>query len=146
VLLDETWVRWTRSLDSALTGGAQSTFVAAAVLGNVVVGVTAGDSRAYLVPLDGQTRLLSDQASKARLGSGETEPAVFRATLAPRDILILASDGAWGPLGPQGIDRAVRSALGRHFSEMPEVVLDAAGKRGRGDDMTVLALRLNPVG
>ena len=70
-------------------------------------------------------------------------PVVFRATLAPRDILILASDGAWGPLGSQGVDR---SALRRHFSEVPEVVLNAAAKRGRGDDMTVLAVRLDPVG
>ena len=141
-LRDETWVRWARGLDSALLGGSEATLVAAAVVGDQVIGVCAGDSRAYLVPFEGPVRLLTADASKARLGSGETAPAVFRVTLAPRDVLLLASDGAWTPLGTAGLERAVRSMVTRAFADLPAAVLDEASRRGRGDDMTVVALRL----
>jgi hypothetical protein len=42
----------------------------------------------------------------------------------------------------QGIEKAVRSAVLKPFSDVPAAVLDAASKRGRGDDMTAVALRL----
>jgi serine/threonine protein phosphatase PrpC len=142
LLLDETWLRWVKGLDSALLGGAEATFVAAAVVREEAVGVCAGDSRAYLVPFDGTLRLLTESGSKARLGSGETQPAVFRATLGVRDVLLLVSDGAWTPLGSAGIERAVRSALMKPFADLPSAVLDAASRRGRADDMTAVALRL----
>jgi serine/threonine protein phosphatase PrpC len=104
--------------------------------------VAAGDSRAYLVPLEGPVRLLTESATKARLGSGETAPAVFRARLAPRDVVLLVSDGAWTPLGTAGIDRAVRRVVAGVFADLPAAVLDEAARRGRADDMTVVALRL----
>ena len=141
-LRDETWLRWAKRLDSALLGGPEATFVAAAAIGDEVVGVAAGDSRAYLVPLEGPVRLLTESAAKARLGSGDTAPAVFRATLAPRDVLLLVSDGAWTPLGTAGIDRAVRRVVAGVFADLPAAVLDEASRRGRADDMTAVALRL----
>src|SRR3990172_8646822 len=70
LLADEAWVRWAKGLDSALLGGPEATLVAAAVVGEQVVGVCAGDSPAYLVPFDGTLRRLTGSASKARLGSG----------------------------------------------------------------------------
>jgi len=39
------------------------------------------------------------------------------------------------------IEKTVRPAALQHFSEVPVAVLNAAGKAGRYDDMTVLALR-----
>jgi serine/threonine protein phosphatase PrpC len=141
-LRDEAWLRWAKRLDSALLGGPEATFVAAAALGDDVVGVAAGDSRAYLVPLEGPVRLLTESAAKARLGSGETAPVVFRAALAPRDVLLLVSDGAWTPLGTTGIDRAVRRVVAGVFADLPAAVLDEASRRGRADDMTAVALRL----
>jgi hypothetical protein len=39
------------------------------------------------------------------------------------------------------LTKAVQSAIGRHFSEVPPAILDAAGRTGRADDMTVVALR-----
>jgi serine/threonine protein phosphatase PrpC len=104
--------------------------------------VGAGDSRAYLVPLEGPVRLLTEGASKARLGSGETEPFAFRATLGVRDVLLLVSDGAWTPLGTAGIERVVRLSGLKPFADLPAAVLDAASRRGRADDMTAVALRL----
>lgn len=142
LLRDATWLRWAKGLDSALLNGPEATFVAAAAIGDEVVGVVAGDSRAYLVPMDGATRLLTGTASKSRLGSGETAPAVFRDTLAPRDVLLLVSDGAWTPLGTAGIERAVRRMLAGVFADLPAAVLDEASRRGRADDMTAVALRL----
>jgi serine/threonine protein phosphatase PrpC len=94
------------------------------------------------VPFEGPVRLLTGSAAKARLGSGETAPAVFRDVLAPRDVLLLASDGAWTPLGTAPLERAVRSMVTRPFADLPSAVLDEASRRGRADDMTVVALRL----
>jgi hypothetical protein len=142
LLRDETWVRWAKGLDSALLGGSEATLVAAAVVGDQIIGVAAGDSRAYLVPFEGAVRLLTGSAARARLGSGETAPAVFRDTLAPRDVLLLASDGAWTVLGTTGLERAVRSMVTRPFADLPSAVLDVASQRGRADDMTVVTLRL----
>ena len=142
VLREETWIRWTKSLDSALLGGAETTLVAAAALGNQVTGVVVGDSRGYVVPLDGPTDLATSSASKARLGSGEAEAVPWRVILRPRDVVVLLSDGAWGPVGTPGVEKAVRSAVLKHFSEVPQALLDSAAKRGRADDMTAVALRL----
>ncbi len=142
LLSDLVWVRCAKSLDSALLGGSEATLVAAAVVGEQVIGVCVGDSRAYLVPFDGPVRLLTGLAAKARLGSGETTPAVFHDVLAPRDVLLFASDGAWTPLGTAGLERAVHTMLMRPFADLPPAVLDAASRRGRADDMTVVALRL----
>ena len=69
LLRDETWLRWTKGLDSALLGGPEATFVAAAVIGDQVIGVAAGDSRAYLTPFEGPVRLLTGSAAKARLAA-----------------------------------------------------------------------------
>lgn len=142
MLREPAWRGWAKGIDSALLGGPQSTLVAVGVAGEEAMGVAAGDSRAYLVPIEGPMRLLTDSASKARLGSGEAEPFVFRTALAPRDVLLLVSDGAWTPLGTAGIERAVRGGFARPFAELPGTVLDGASRRGCADDMTAVALRL----
>jgi len=142
LLRDDTWLRFAKGLDSALLRGPEATLVAAAVIGDQVIGVAAGDSRAYLTPFEGAVRLLSGSAAKARLGSGETAPAVFRDTLAVRDVLLLVSDGAWTPLGTAGLERAVRGMATKAFADLSSAVLDEASRRGRADDMTAVALRL----
>ena len=139
-------MRWAKSLDSALVGGPESTLVAAAVIGLEAVITWVGDSRAYLVPLEGQMRLLTEQASKARLGSGDAQPTVARQPLRPRDVLVLLSDGVWGPLGPSGLERVVRSTLAGDFTDVPGAILDAASRRGRSDDMTAVTMRIAKYG
>ena len=99
-------------------------------------------AKAYLTPFEGPVRLLTGSAAKARLGSGETAPAVFRDTLAARDVLLLVSDGAWTPLGTAGLERAVRGMATKAFADLPSAVLDEASRRGPSDDMTAVALRL----
>lgn len=139
---DKTWAKWVRLLDSSLLGGPQCTFLALALQGSDAIGACVGDSRAYLVDRDGKCRILTDGAAKHRLGSGKAQPFPLRRALAAGDILLLLSDGAWTPLNLYALQKTVVSASLKHFSEVPQVILDAAGRTGRADDMTALAARL----
>ena len=76
-LRDETWLRWAKRLDSALLNGPEGTFVAAAAIGDQVIGVAAGDSRAYLTPMDGPARL------ERRLALSERRRGRFHHHLGP---------------------------------------------------------------
>ncbi len=49
ILVPKAWITWVRQLDSALLVGAESTFLAVGVVGDQVVGASAGDSQAYLL-------------------------------------------------------------------------------------------------
>lgn len=49
ILIPETWVAWVKMLDSSLLGRCESTFLAVAVVGDKLIGASAGDSRAYLL-------------------------------------------------------------------------------------------------
>ena len=136
----QTWSDWTRVLDSVLIGSAQSTFLAAAAIGSRIVGACAGDSRLYWLGQDGDIRILTEEASKQRLGSGEVEPFPIHAPTKPGDVLLLMSDGAWTPLSLPTIQRVWTRSRTQHFAEFPPALLDEAGKHGRSDDMTVIAL------
>jgi serine/threonine protein phosphatase PrpC len=137
-----TWTKWIKLLDSSLLGAAQSTFLALAFTANEAAGVCVGDSRLYILNREGQCRILTEGASKQRLGSGAARPFLIRLTLVAGDILLLLSDGAWTPLNPYLLQKTVVHASVRHFTEVPAAILDAAGKASRADDMTALALRL----
>lgn len=136
------WAKWVKLLDSSLLGAAQSTFVAVTISGSEVIGACAGDSRLYHLNKEGQCRIISEGASKQRLGSGQAQPFPIRLTLNAGEVLLLLSDGAWTPLNLYALQKATVSAAARHFSEVPVAILDAAGKTGRADDMTAVALRL----
>ena len=83
-------------MDAALLGGPQTTFVGVGVVEDQLFGAYAGDSRAYLVGEHGCQVLT--EASSPRLGSGRVEPQPIHTRLAPRDVVVLMSDGAWTPL------------------------------------------------
>lgn len=143
------WTGWVRLMDSQLLGGTQSTFVGIAVPDvdeGLVVGAYAGNSRAYVVGEDG-VRLVTTESSPGRLGSGHAQGKTFSLKLRPYDILLLMSDGAWVPFGSTYLLRkAVTSGMARHFSEVPQAVLDTATPTGEpADDMTVVAMRLRRV-
>jgi serine/threonine protein phosphatase PrpC len=138
------WEHWIKILDLSLLGSSQSTFVGVTVVGQLVVGACAGDSRAYLLDRDGRCHILTEGASKQRLGSGAVQPFTSRFTMNAREALLLLSDGAWTPLTLYLLQKAVMGAALRHFSEVPQSILDAAGRTGRADDMTAVALRLVP--
>jgi serine/threonine protein phosphatase PrpC len=139
---ERVWGGWIKLLDSALLGGTQSTFVGVALLDGIAIGACAGDSRAYLLDREGACRILTEGANKQRLGSGEAVAFPIRQPLSSGDTLLLLSDGAWTPLSPYLLTKAVLGMMGRHFSEVPPAILDAAARTGRADDMTVVAVRL----
>jgi serine/threonine protein phosphatase PrpC len=136
------WSSWLRALDLGMSGGpSQSTFVAVAVLGDRLVGAAAGDSRAYLWTRDGELRLLTDGASKTRLGSRRIVPFPIHSAFGRGDIVLLLTDGAWTPLTMDGLRACVARAALLPLAELPEVVLREASRRGIADDMTVVAAR-----
>ena len=127
--------------NSALLGGSECTLAAVqssaprrAALWSVTRASTSSPKTAAAVS--------SEPLSKARLGSGDVEPTSVRHQMAPHDILLLVTDGAWTPLGPARLERAARKAALVHFSDVPPAILDAAGQRGRADDMGAVAIRL----
>ncbi len=135
-----TWAKWIKVLDSSLLGSSQTTFVGVAIVGSEAIGVSVGDSRAYLLNRDGELRILTEGASKNRLGSGKAQPFHMRQSLAAGEILLLLSDGAWTPLNPYFLKKAI---LGKQLIEVPTAILEAASRTGRADDQTALALRLH---
>ena len=137
-----TWVNWTRLMDSALLGGPQSTFVAVAAIKDRAVGVCVGDSRLYHLPFGGEIQILTEEASKFRLGSGEVVPFPIHQRINRGDILLLMSDGAWTPLNLPKLRNLWSRSLSLHFSEFPAKILNEAGRSGRADDMTVVALKV----
>lgn len=142
VLMPETWAGWVKALDSSILGVAESTFIGVSVIGRQVIGAYVGDSRAYLIKNEGECQLITTVPSKFRLGSGKTEPVPISLALGQQDILLLLSDGAWTPLNPYLLTKAVRSVQGEHYSEVPTAILDAAARTGRPDDMTAVAVRI----
>jgi serine/threonine protein phosphatase PrpC len=138
----DTWTKWVKLLDSFLLGGAQSTFLALALVANEAVGVCVGDSRAYLINREGECRIVTEGASKYRLGSGQAGAFPIRLTLRAGETVLLLSDGAWTPLNAYAVQKAVAKVAVGHFSEVPVAILDAAGRTGRADDQTCVALRL----
>ena len=136
-----TWANWIRLMDSALLGGAQSTFLAVAIMQDRVVGACAGDSRLYYLPFDGEIQILTEEAGKSRLGSGEVSPFPIHHRIRQGDILLLMSDGAWTPLNLTKLRNIKIKASASHFSDFPALILDEAGRSGRADDMTVVAIR-----
>jgi serine/threonine protein phosphatase PrpC len=138
----DTWGKWIHLLDSHLMGLSQSTFLGIAVLEDCFVGAYAGDSRAYLSTSDGKLQLLTDSIMKLRLGSGQAKPAFLTGNLQARDLLVLTTDGAWGPMGSLPMtQRAIVKGIAGHLSDVPLSILDSASRTGRADDMTAVVLR-----
>jgi serine/threonine protein phosphatase PrpC len=133
------WSRWLGTVDAGLAGGAQTTFIGIVTVGEGVVGAYAGDSRAYLVNEHG-CRLVTDQRTP-RLGSDQARPLPIHEPLAHRDVVLLMSDGAWGPLTTGVIHATVMARTLSDLADLPSTLLDLAEARGRADDMTVVALR-----
>ena len=78
---------------------------------------------------------------KFRLGSGKVVPFPIHQRINEGDILLLMSDGAWTPLNLSKFIRLWGRSLTLHFPEFPALILNEAGRSGRADDMTVVAMR-----
>lgn len=134
------WRHWLHSTDTAMAGGSETTFVGLAVVGERLLGAYTGDSRAYVVNEHG-CRLVTDAPCR-RLGSGEAEAQPIHEPVTRDDTVLLMSDGAWTSLPTTLVHRAVMAARMADFADLPVTLIDIAGKHGRADDMTVVALRL----
>ena len=140
--LPETWSGWVKVLDSSLLNTFQSTFLAVASVENRVTGTCVGDSRAYLLDRNGELRILTEGAAKHRLGSGSAVAFPVALTLLAGDTLLLLSDGVWTVFGGYLLCKTVMAARMKNFADMPTVILEAAGKNGKVDDMTAICLRV----
>jgi len=136
-----TWVKWVKLMDSMLLGGNQSTFVSIAVLEGRYMGTCVGDSRAYLRDRNGQIRIITERASKHRLGSGKVTPFPIDIPSNRGDLLLLMSDGAWTPINIYKLKKLLTKLVFCHPSDIPSTILDEAGKAGRADDMTVVVMK-----
>ena len=136
-----TWIQWVKLLDSSLLGGNQSTFIAIAVLEERYMGTCVGDSRVYWRDRDGKIHIITEDAVKYPLGSGKVEPFPIYLPCNRGKLLLLMSAGAWTPLNISQLKKVINKTLFGHLSELPPAILDEAGKNGRADDMTVIAIK-----
>ena len=153
-----------RRSSAEISGQPGTTLTIAAVRGHDAVIGHAGDSRAYLVRAGVATVLTSDHSwvgeqvragaldpgserrhprrnviTRAVMGE-ELEPEVLSIELAPRDILMLCSDGFWEPLADDDI--AVLLDTPGPLTAVVERAAQAALDAGGTDNVTLVAIRI----
>jgi serine/threonine protein phosphatase PrpC len=132
------WTRTVKLLDSHLLGANQSTMVVSSLVDEVISICVVGDSRAYLVR-DGQASILTEDASKQKLGSGAIKPLIKEFGAQDRDLILLMTDGAWTRFSLYQLAQTVMKTL-LSLPELPNSILKQASKGGICDDMTVAAI------
>lgn len=135
------WSGWLRMLDLELLGGPQSTLTAAAIADGRLLGASVGDSRACLWRRDGGINILTEGASKLRLGSGSVAPSPIHAPFQRGDVALVMSDGVWTQLSLDRLAEIVARSIGGQLADLPEHILRDAGRTGASDDMTVVVAR-----
>jgi len=132
------WMRSAKLLDSHLLGANKSTMVASSLVDEVISICAVGDSRVYLVR-DGQANILTEGASKQKLGSGAIQPLIREFGAQDRDLILLMTDGAWTRFSLYQLSQTVMKNL-LSLPELPNSILKQAAKGGICDDMTVAAI------
>ena len=132
------WMRSAKLLDSHLLGANKSTMVASSLVDEVISICAVGDSRVYLVR-DGQANILTEGASKQKLGSGTIQPLIREFGAQDRDLILLMTDGAWTRFSLYQLSQTVMKNL-LSLPELPNSILKQAAKGGICDDMTVAAI------
>ena len=135
------WFDVFHATDSALaSNGTGETTGTVVVLGpRGIIGVSAGDSEAWIVTPTAVDDLTVGQQTGQRLGSNRVTPAAFgRAALG--GILVVASDGLFKYAAGEVIARLVRaSAIGAAVEHLVELVRLRSGKVA--DDVAVVLVR-----
>lgn len=145
--------------------GGGCTLTAALVLGNQLIIGHLGDSRAYAVHNDGRMQLLTrDHTLVARLqemgqlteaeaavhpqksvlyralGQGDVaEPDIFIGTLPSQGYLLICSDGLWGVLPEDDIERIVNATPSPTLA--CQHLVEAANAAGGPDNISVILVR-----
>ena len=127
-----------KNLDAQLEGGPQSTFSFVLIRETMAILAWAGDS--LIFHLDNEGRLSLVSTPNPRLGSGKVIPGLAVRSALPGSMFLLLSDGTWGGIGGMaGLHRALAQTR-PHASDLPSIILQAASKHGRPDDMTCVVV------
>lgn len=154
-----------RSVKKSAPGGG-CTLTAALVVGTQLVIAHLGDSRAYIVHRDGQMEPLTKDHSLVKrlqemgqlseeeaavhpqksvlyraLGQGDMVQAdIFTTSLPPGDFLMICSDGLWGFVDEDDIQRIVNSTASPFLA--CQHLVEAANAAGGPDNISVVLARL----
>jgi len=146
--------------------GGGCTLTAALVLGSQLVIAHLGDSRAYSIETDGRIKALTRDHSLVKrleelgqissseaaihpqksvlyraLGQGNTvEVEIFTGQMPRHGSLLLCSDGLWGVVEDQDIQRIANSTSNPHLA--CQHLVEAANAAGGPDNIAVLLIRL----
>lgn len=88
---------------------------------------------------NGQASILSEGASKQKLGSGSIQPLIKEFGVRDRDLILLMTDGAWTRFSLYQLAQTVMRNL-MNLPELPNSILKQAARGGVWDDMTVAVL------
>jgi protein phosphatase len=154
-----------RAVKKAAPGGG-CTLTAALIVGTQLVIAHLGDSRAYIVHRDGQMEALTKDHSLVKrlqemgqlteeeaavhpqksvlyraLGQGDLVQAdIFTTSLPPSDFLLICSDGLWGFVDEDDIQRIVNSTASPFLA--CQHLVEAANAAGGPDNISVVLARL----
>jgi PPM family protein phosphatase len=141
----EAWLVLFREADAGLSanGAGETTGVVIVLGARGLLGVSTGDSEAWVVTDSAIDNLTVGQHTRQRLGTNCATPTAFRRP-APRDALVVASDGLFKFAGRDVIADIVRArAIGRATESLVELVKLRSGKVA--EDVTVVLVRPNDV-
>jgi serine/threonine protein phosphatase PrpC len=142
----ESWPALFRETDAGLAAnGAGETTGVVVVLGpRGLVGVSAGDSEAWLVAPTRIDNLTVGQHTEQRLGTRRTTPTPFQRSAPHGEVLVVASDGLFKFAARDVIASVVRTqSIGTAANNLVELVKLRSGKVA--EDVAVVLVRLNEV-
>jgi serine/threonine protein phosphatase PrpC len=143
----DTWLRLFRATDVGIAthGGGETTGILVSLGRRGLIGVSTGDSRAWMVMPATIDDLTAGQYTRQRLGSNHATPTVFERS-SPAGVLLVATDGLFKFAAPQVIAGIVRDV---GFAGAAETLV-ALVRRGSGaveeDVSVILARRIPPEG
>lgn len=106
------WVDLLLKLDRQIaddSSAGETTAVALVVSSGLVIGASAGDSRAYLFTSSGAEELTSRQSRRPRLGTGHAKPLPFSANA--HGVLVVGTDGLFDYVKLDDISRVIRAPV-----------------------------------
>jgi serine/threonine protein phosphatase PrpC len=139
----QSWVDLFGATDAALaaSGPSQTTGVVVVVGPRGLMGLSTGDSEAWVVTSTGVDNLTVGQHTRHRLGSSQMTAATFERS-ALRGVLVVATDGLFKYAAEGVIARIVRAnAIGAAAEGLVELVRLRSGKVA--DDVAVVLVRQN---
>lgn len=106
------WAGWMEEIDRMMAASASCGLAAAVVVeiksDGALSGASVGDCEAWIFGEDEPTCLTAGQIRKPLLGSGDAAAVPFAAHLAPKETLVVGSDGLWKYLSALRICEAAR--------------------------------------